>query len=309
MRIRTGHWVVLGALGFSAVLILVGLRVAHQPPVAAGGNAPDANQFAEKSRLEVKGLALDEYDAKGKLVWRVASSGKLRADRARLSATGKDVRWELERAGGQKLTVVAPRFAADYQTKKISFPAGVDASSAAEKLKFHAGSMAYDMTRQVLTATGGVTGQFGDYDGQAAQLDLARLSTRATLTGPGTLRYQDFTLPAGQAVVNTASRRAVVTGSPRATRGEYTVAAQRIEADANTGTVRLSGGARLSRGALKAQAPTVSLDKDAAVALAGGGVTLSGEGFTAHGARLRVDGKAKQAVLSGGVRARVNLAR
>lgn len=309
MRLQPGYWVVAGVLVAVVLAIAIGLRLGAPGAVVSNAPVTTAPKAPVREGLDVKGLSFRQYGEGGELQWQVVSSGKLKADRAKLHATGENVRWELKRAGGASLLVDAPKLEVDYETKQVSFPAGLAAESATEKLKFSAGRMAYDIERQVLVAQDGVKGQFGDYEGSGQRLELARLSTRATLSGDVTVGMRDMSLQAQQAVVNTASRRAVITGDVRATRAAYTVTAGRVDADAAAGTVRLSGGARLSRGALVATAPEVRLAQKAEVAEASGGVNLRGEGFTAQGARLRVDGKAQSAELSGGVRAKVNLAR
>lgn len=303
MKLRFRYGALIAVL-MVAVALVVGIVASRNPDRSkVQTTAPSAARTApDQAGLKVSGLEATDRDENGNLRWQIKSSGKMDFDREQMVARGQNVTWELIRADGAQMQLVAPEFVADYRAKLVTLTKGVKAESTKEGFAFQASQVVYDMAAEHLHASGPVTARLGDYDLKSKDLGFDRQGREVTLVGAVALGYQDYHVTAGRAVAHLTTREATLSGSPRLQRGDYVARAGTVQVNAETQQVHLTNAVRVSRGDLSARAGDALFGKLSQQARLSGDVTLTGNGFTATGRRLVVDGEASTATLSGGAR-------
>jgi len=119
----------------------------------AGSNAGKPATSASPS-VEARGGEIEQKDHAGKVLWKLKITGTFTTDKNLGTVRGKDVQWDLVKAGGKDWRAVAPEVQVDYSAKRIRFPSGARVAALDGAVSFEAGQVEYQMDNGKLICSG-----------------------------------------------------------------------------------------------------------------------------------------------------------
>ena len=191
IRRRPGLVIVALAAVVAVVVIVAGIRktpspTPTQPRPAGPTQRPGGEQAtAQPISLHIDGTEITQRDEQGKTIWQMRAAGRLDFDEATETLRAENIRWELDRAGQEKLIVEASQFAARYKEKRIDFAEGVRVYTESKSQVFEVSSLTYELDTQKLIGHGPVTFRVGRYQASGKRLVIDNQGEEVRLTGPG----------------------------------------------------------------------------------------------------------------------------
>lgn len=172
-----------------AVLVLAMSAIylaAHRQPLTPGQAGPTLPKPADSMQpqaVQVSGAQIEQKDPSGKVEWRVTAGGDLQFDKIRQVAVGKNVKFELIRADKTPVTLTAPAFEANYDTKKLTFTQGVTGQMTGGGSSFKVARMEYDFATKKLLGSGGAQFLQGQYVATAQEIVVDAAAKKVRLRG------------------------------------------------------------------------------------------------------------------------------
>ena len=172
---------VVGITG-GALLLAVRSR-SVEPPTPPPAAAPGKQATPAKlPGIKVEGALLEERGPDQQLQWRVTAGGELQYDKDTAVVLGRQVKFQVLHKNDATVTVLAPRFTADYNTRRLTFEDGVKGTLAEAPARFEVARLVYEFDTGKLVGTGGAKFSKPAYSATAAKLvvDTKRRKVRLT---------------------------------------------------------------------------------------------------------------------------------
>lgn len=174
MRRRLGlvfSLVLVVAVTGAALWLAVRSRNAPSSPAAASRPpTKPATAPAPLPTVKVEGAVLEERGPDGQLQWRVTAGGELQYDKDRTVVVGRAVKFVLLHKTNTTVTVLAPRFTADYDARRLTFEAGVKGAIAPAAGQFEVPRLVYEFDTGKLVGSGAVRFTRPGYTATATKL-------------------------------------------------------------------------------------------------------------------------------------------
>lgn len=174
---------VVGVTG-GALLLAVRTRTVEKPETSTATKVARKATAAEKNpALKVEGAVLEERGPDKQLKWRVTAGGELQYDKDGGVVLGRNVKFVILHQADTPATVLAPRFTADYNARRLTFEDGVTGVLEKSAGKFSVSRLVYEFDTGKLIGTGGARFQRGAYTARAEQLVVDTRGRKIRLSG------------------------------------------------------------------------------------------------------------------------------